>query len=148
MKLTKHQHFYYDVIISALAFAAFILRIIDLSEGLRTWQQMFDQGILAVFYRLRKSVLDGIWWAFVRATTVGYGDISPGTLYGRIIAMVFMLVGIGLISTVTSTITLYFLNAGHKKNVTDEMIKRKRDDFDSLTEEDIEAICGVLKKKE
>lgn len=83
------------------------------------------------------------------ATTVGYGDISPRTLYGRIIAMVLMIVGIGLIGTVTSTLTSYFLNTGKKKKtVTDEtieMIKEKLDDFDTLSEEDVEAICGVLR---
>ena len=42
---------------------------------------------------------DGIWWAVVTATTVGYGDISPTTLWGRIIAALLMLVGIGLMST-------------------------------------------------
>src|SRR5271165_1513571 len=37
---------------------------------------------------------DGIWRAIVAATTVGYGDISPSTLWGRIIAALLMLVGI------------------------------------------------------
>jgi len=52
---------------------------------------------------------DGIWWAIVTATTVGYGDISPATLPGRAIAIVLMLSGIGLISTFSACITSYFV---------------------------------------
>lgn len=52
---------------------------------------------------------DGIWWAVVTATTVGYGDISPTTLWGRLIAAVLMLVGIGLMSTLAASITSYFV---------------------------------------
>jgi voltage-gated potassium channel len=52
---------------------------------------------------------DGIWWAIVTATTVGYGDISPSTLWGRIIAVLLMLVGIGLVSTLAASITSYFV---------------------------------------
>ena len=52
-----------------------------------------------------------LWWAFVTITTVGYGDISPSTGMGRIIASILMLVGIGLIGSFTSTITSFFLNA-------------------------------------
>lgn len=61
------------------------------------------------------TLQDGIWWAFVTTTTVGYGDISPSTHYGRIIAMVLMIVGIGLIGSVTSTLTSFFI---YKKDVT------------------------------
>src|SRR5699024_9963037 len=40
---------------------------------------------------------DGLWWSIVTTTTVGYGDLSPETGMGRLIAMVLMLVGIGII---------------------------------------------------
>ncbi len=38
----------------------------------------------------QKSFTDSLWWSFVTATTVGYGDISPTTSPGRIIAAVLM----------------------------------------------------------
>jgi len=52
---------------------------------------------------------DGIWWAIVTASTVGYGDIAPTTLWGRLIAVLLMLVGIGLMSTLAASITSYFV---------------------------------------
>ena len=43
------------------------------------------------------SVYDGLWWAVVTLTTVGYGDIQPVTAGGRILATVAMFAGIGVI---------------------------------------------------
>ena len=54
---------------------------------------------------------DGVWWAIVTASTVGYGDIAPSTLFGRLIAVVLMLSGVGLVSTLAASITAYFLGA-------------------------------------
>jgi voltage-gated potassium channel len=56
-----------------------------------------------------QSVGDGIWWAIVTATTVGYGDISPATTEGRIIAVVLMLLGIGVIGAFTATVASFFV---------------------------------------
>lgn len=58
---------------------------------------------------IRGGYLDGVWWAIVTASTVGYGDIAPSTPGGRIIAIVLMLAGIGLISTFSASVTSYFV---------------------------------------
>ena len=45
----------------------------------------------AVFaYAEEKSYADSIWWAFVTAMTVGYGDFAPTTLIGRIDGIILM----------------------------------------------------------
>jgi voltage-gated potassium channel len=54
---------------------------------------------------------DGVWWAIVTAATVGYGDIAPTSLVGRLIAVLLMLSGVGLVSTLAASITAYFLGA-------------------------------------
>jgi voltage-gated potassium channel len=49
------------------------------------------------------------WWAIVTTTTVGYGDTYPVTPVGRVIASAIMLVGIGLIGTVSATVAAWFV---------------------------------------
>ncbi|MYH52439.1 MAG: ion transporter [Gemmatimonadetes bacterium] len=45
------------------------------------------------------SVYDGLWWAVITLTTVGYGDIQPITAGGKILATVAMFAGIGVIGS-------------------------------------------------
>jgi voltage-gated potassium channel len=50
-----------------------------------------------------------LWWAVVTTTTVGYGDYTPVTLPGRVIATAVMIAGIGLIGTVSATVAAWFV---------------------------------------
>jgi voltage-gated potassium channel len=52
---------------------------------------------------------DAVWWAFVTATTVGYGDHTPVSGLGRSVAGGLVLVGVVLYSVVTAHITAYVL---------------------------------------
>lgn len=53
---------------------------------------------------------DALWWTLVTATTVGYGDMVPVTIGGRILASLLMTVGVGFVSILTSYFVskLYF----------------------------------------
>ena len=45
-----------------------------------------------------------MYWAASTMTTVGYGDVTPKTTAGRIIAVVVMMVGIGFVAVVTGAV--------------------------------------------
>ena len=76
---------------------------------------------VAMTYFEKMSFQDALWWSFVTATTVGYGDLSPASGAGRIIACVLMVVGIGLIGSLTSTITSFFLKETAKEPSSDRV---------------------------
>lgn len=52
----------------------------------------------------------GLWWAVVTSTTVGYGDVAPTTIPGRLLGVAVMLTGIGLVSTLAGSVTAYFIS--------------------------------------
>jgi voltage-gated potassium channel len=68
---------------------------------------------------VRGGYLDGVWWAIVTASTVGYGDIAPSTWLGRVIAVVLMVAGIGLISTFSASLTSYFVGQQEAADLRD-----------------------------
>lgn len=51
-----------------------------------------------------QGMWEGIWWSAVTMTTVGYGDKSPRSLGGRIVALVWMFTAIIIISGLTASI--------------------------------------------
>lgn len=81
---------------------------------------------------------DALWWSFVTATTVGYGDLSPSTNAGRIIASILMITGIGLIGSLTSSITSYFLN-DKGKSFSSDKVDIAMTVYESLSDDEKEA---------
>lgn len=57
------------------------------------WVVYFERGRNPAF----ENYGDGLWWALVTVTTIGYGDTFPITTSGRLVGSVVILVGIGLV---------------------------------------------------
>jgi voltage-gated potassium channel len=53
------------------------------------------------------NAADGLWWAITTVTTVGYGDIVPVTIGGRLIGAFLQLSGAVMFGTLVGTITVY-----------------------------------------
>ncbi len=61
------------------------------------------------YFEKMSSLTDAIWWSFVTITTVGYGDVTPATLGGRITGVIVMVFGIGLLGMFTATVASIFV---------------------------------------
>jgi voltage-gated potassium channel len=57
------------------------------------------------------SIPAGMYWAIVTVTTVGYGDIAPQTIFGRMVASVLMIVGYGIIAVPTGIVSFELARA-------------------------------------
>ena len=67
------------------------------------------------YFQEDQSFPDALWWAIVTLTTVGFGDISPTTLGGRLIGVVLMFFGIGVLGMFTATIAGVFVEKRLRK---------------------------------
>ena len=67
------------------------------------------------------SVFDSLWWAVATLTTVGYGDIYPITVGGKILGSIIALLGIGIVALPTGIISSAFIEKiqerKQKKNI-------------------------------
>lgn len=74
-------------------------------------------GTLTItLFEPKVKMVDGLWWSVVTLTTVGYGDIAPETLGGRLIAAVMMFIGVGLVSFFGATIAGYMVDRKMKED--------------------------------
>lgn len=64
------------------------------------------------------GIIDGFWWSWVTMTTVGYGDKSPQSKNGKVLATVWMLVAILIISGFTATISSELTTKRLQSNVS------------------------------
>lgn len=57
-----------------------------------------------------------LWWSVETATTVGYGDFYPVTLWGRLIAVVVMVLGITAYGMVTAALATWFVGRDQRRH--------------------------------
>ncbi|MFF9805683.1 potassium channel family protein [Streptomyces coeruleorubidus] len=87
-----------------------------------------------------RTLGDAVWWSFTTMTTVGYGDHSPTTGLGRMLAVGLMLSGIALLGVVTANIAAWFIARFEKDDVEE---RRQTEAIRVLTEE-VRALRGEV----
>lgn len=80
-----------------------------------------------------------LWWAFVTATTVGYGDHTPVTVYGKLVAVGLMFTGIALIGMITAMLASWIVDqvnaeAEEREEEAQSETDRLRRDIRELTD--------------
>jgi len=70
--------------------------------------------------------LEGIWWAWVTITTVGYGDVVPQSHAGRAFASIIIFLGLGLFAALTASFTSFFISQREEKIISSEEGVHKR----------------------
>ena len=101
---------------------------------------------------------DALWWSATTMTTVGYGDYTPITPLGRIVAVIVMFAGIGIVVTLVGIISQDRVQRMQERlkpkaegkarvlaNETKATIKDKVEGIEKLTEEDFNGLVIMMK---
>jgi len=65
------------------------------------------------------SVFESLWWSIITLTTVGYGDVYPITVGGRVFTFFILLIGLGIVAIPTGIISSSMTKVFNMKNDDD-----------------------------
>ena len=96
---------------------------------------------------------DAVWWSISTITTVGYGDIVPHSIPGRIMGMVLMVVGIGVMAALISQVSAALVEKRLKKEPEKDdlrtsmisQIKDKLDKIDELSDSEVTLLTDMIR---
>jgi len=126
----------------------FIMCLLVCSYDLRIFERYYDDGV----ERNLGNYLNDLWCVFITMTTVGYGDISPISLFGRIIIIISCMFGVFLMGLMVVSVTSYLNLVGVESNVYKILLKSKKMEernklaFKAITQY-LKSINQVNKKK-
>lgn len=83
----------------------FLLSVILLVIILGTLMYVIESGARTNGF---ENIPNSIYWAIITLTTVGYGNIVPMTIFGKIVASFIMILGYGIIAVPTGIVTAEF----------------------------------------
>ena len=69
-----------------------------------------------------------VWWAIVTLATVGYGDVVPTTVAGRVVGSAVIILGVTFLAFLTATVTSYFVSSDQEAAKERELAEREAAD--------------------
>lgn len=66
------------------------------------------------------SIFDSLWWAIITLTTVGYGDVYPITVGGKVFTFIILMIGLGIVAIPTGIISSALTKSVDKNQHTSE----------------------------
>lgn len=99
-----------------------------------------------------REYIDGVWYALVTITTVGYGDVVPATEAGRFFGFVLIIFGVVFFSLVTANISAYLIGSDQKQLEKEILQYVKQTEHrlakqQSMNEEHVEKIIVHMSKE-
>jgi voltage-gated potassium channel Kch len=82
-----------------------------------------------------------VWWAIVTLATVGYGDIVPTTVPGRVVGSAVIVLGVTFLAFLTATVTSYFVSSDQ------EVAKAKELEQREAADSELKQLLGHLEKR-
>ena len=104
------------------------------------------------------NLFDNLWFVVVSITTVGYGDITPNSVQGKIVSLILLIIGVFIFSAITGAMSTYFMDSmlkegsyhiyevGKKVDDLNEKIEKNEQTIDELKTE-IRELKEIIEKK-
>jgi hypothetical protein len=106
-------------------FTLFFMCWLVCSYDLRIFERYFDEFNDSNL----GNYLNDLWCVFITMTTVGYGDISPKSLFGRIIIIISCMFGVFLVGLMVVSVTSYLNIVGVESNVYRILLKSNKMEY-------------------
>lgn len=97
-----------QTVVYNIEYIVLLLLVFSLVSSFVIWQVETQLGGAITSYA------DALWWSVVTITTIGYGDVIPGTPAGKVVGSVVSFVGIILFTVMVARITAIFVRYDNK----------------------------------
>lgn len=105
----------------------------------------------AILFKIEPSIVtyfDGIWYCFVTASTVGFGDIVVTTVIGKTLSIILMIYSMLIVALITGTLVNFYQEIQKNKyKDTVSTFLNKLENLPNLSKEELQEISNNIKNR-